>query len=652
MKSLVIAVVCTTLIFTLALGQQQVVGYPCNIPNCQICSFTNFCGLCNSNYMLQINSTTSQPYCQQLTCTDPNCQTCYQNNICGICNSGFYVGSNGVCVSGTAPTTCSTGCLSCNATACLLCSFGYNLQNGGCFPNNGNSITNCMSTFSSYACQFCKANYIVTPSYQCFSNPGFICGITNCALCIQAAGTTTCKTCLPGFTSNGANGCMALPCPTSNCLTCTDASTCSACLPGYYLSTTTNQCSLKYYNCGISNCLYCQSSGICSQCSAGYSVTLFTQAVSSTQTVTLGSACNQITSSNGGSVVVSNCLQYGPMIPGTSSLVVGCVSCQPNYVNVGGYCMPNVLVTSFTCNIANCQYCVQNNVCGQCASGYTAFAGTGNVCTPNYSPIPNCLLTPPYIPGGTPICSMCANGYALVDNIACVLIPTTNIICNITNCDFCITNNTCQACLSGYSLDSNVCTATCTVANCQTCSNNLNCQTCAYGYYLSQNQCLSAANQPQTYCSSTFGACSACSYYACTTCSAGNSLNTVTGKCCPTPNYNIANCASYSTTWSPTACTATFTCTQCNFGTFILVPYPGATPQCTQLPCSIANCSYCYMNDLCVLCNQGFTLVNGICTAYTVPSTCTTQYCTACNSSNVCTSCLNGYILYNGQCVC
>lgn len=460
MKSLTIIVVCSALILSLVLGQQQVVLYNCNVANCNICSYTNFCGVCNSGFMLQMNLTTSQPYCSAVNCQIQNCATCYQNNICSVCNTGFYVNSNGTCTSGNTPNTCSAGCLSCSATACVLCKFGYNLQNGGCFPNNGNLIKNCMSTFNSYACQFCLANNMVTPSYQCVTNPGFNCAITNCAVCVLASGQPVCQQCLPGFSSNGANGCAALACNIQNCATCTDATTCATCLTGYYLSS--NQCLLKYFNCGIANCLYCQNSGICSQCSPGYTVTLLNQTVNSVKQ-TLGSTCTQITASSVGSTPVTNCNQYGPMIPGTSSLAIGCTSCQPNYVNVGGYCMPIVTLSNYTCNIANCQYCVQNNVCGQCSSGYTVFPGSGNSCIPNYSPIPNCQLTPPYIPGPTTICSMCASGYALVDNIACVPIPTTNIVCNISNCDFCTSNNTCTICVTGYSLANNVCSPLCPV---------------------------------------------------------------------------------------------------------------------------------------------------------------------------------------------
>ena len=30
-------------------------AYPCNVENCQACSYYNFCGRCDNNYILSIN---------------------------------------------------------------------------------------------------------------------------------------------------------------------------------------------------------------------------------------------------------------------------------------------------------------------------------------------------------------------------------------------------------------------------------------------------------------------------------------------------------------------------------------------------------------------------------------------------------------------
>lgn len=511
-----------------------------------------------------------------------------------------------------------------------------------------------MSGFSGYTCQLCKPSYIVNPSYQCMSNPGFNCPIGNCAQCQQSSGATVCKTCLIGYSlSADFLTCTQLSCTITNCQTCNNGTTCTTCIPGYQVSGDLTQCQLQVYQCSIANCLYCKSAGICAMCAPGYSVFLQTQTPPGGTASPVGSSCVAITASSGGSVAVTNCQQYGPMVAGTSGLQIGCINCMPNYINVGGYCVANISQTNYVCNIANCVYCVQNNICGQCLPGFTAFMGSTSSCVANYSPIPNCLLTGLFNPSGTPTCAQCANGYVLVDSVACVAIPA-NFSCNVTGCNYCLQNNTCSSCTAGYSLSNGTCTALCSVQNCFTCADATNCQTCAYGYYLQNaTTCASAANQPASYCNSTFGAaCTACTFYACTQCSSGNTLVGTGGQwCCQTPTYNIANCQTYSTSWSAN-CAATFTCTGCNFGTFLTSSYPQTLDQCTKIPCSIGNCTYCFQNTVCIVCNVGYNLVNNVCTQYTVPSNCTATNCVACNVNGTCTACLNGYLLYNGACVC
>ena len=170
----------------------------------------------------------------------------------------------------------------------------------------------------------------------------------------------------------------------------------------------------------------------------------------------------------------------------------------------------------------------------------------------------------------------------------------------------------------------------------------------------SVNTCNSTSNQIQSYCTGIFtDNCTACNYFTCTQCTAGYSVNTITGSCCPSPANNIANCAQYSVVWSATGCSLTFTCTACSFGTFLVIPYKGAQPQCTKLPCSIQNCLYCYQTaNICIVCNSGYNYVNGNCVSYSIATACTTPNCVACNTNNQCTSCLTGYLLYNGTCVC
>lgn len=238
------------------------------------------------------------------------------------------------------------------------------------------------------------------------------------------------------------------------------------------------------------------------------------------------------------------------------------MTCNQNFVNVGGYCVANISLGTYSCNIQNCLYCIQNNACGQCAPGFTVYFSNPTVCVPNYSAIPNCVLTPIF----TTLCFQCASGYVLVGFEACVPLPSTPVTCNISGCNYCLTNNTCAACLTGYSSSNNTCTPICNISGCYQCSSSFTCQICAFGLYLNNNQCLNASNQSSTYCANTFGAnCTGCSFYQCTQCTSGQSLNPNTGGCCPSPVYNFANCSQYTTEWG-NGCQVTVTCGVCATG--------------------------------------------------------------------------------------
>ena len=108
-----------------------------------------------------------------------------------------------------------------------------------------------------------------------------------------------------------------------------------------------------------------------------------------------------------------------------SSFSVGCIECMTNWVNVGGYCVANLTLSSYACNVANCEYCVQNNYCGKCQEGYYVQLFTGGKCTKTYSPIPNCMMTTLF----SPVCLACSAGYALTNFFACQ--KMTNLTCNI-----------------------------------------------------------------------------------------------------------------------------------------------------------------------------------------------------------------------------
>ena len=107
--------------------------------------------------------------------------------------------------------------------------------------------------------------------------------------------------------------------------------------------------------------------------------------------------------------------------------------------------------------------------------------------------------------------------------IQCTQISTA-ITCNITNCQFCTTNNICATCLLGttYNSTSNTCTPTCNTLNCYICNIvpgfTTQCLVCLPGYVFNPTtlQCL--------FIPITCG--SSCSNNSCII-----NLNTLSGQC-------------------------------------------------------------------------------------------------------------------------
>lgn len=69
-------------------------SFLCNVANCQYCSYPNFCGQCQPNFILTWSD--SSYLCVGLACA-PNCATCYTNNTCQVCNSGYFITQSGTC---------------------------------------------------------------------------------------------------------------------------------------------------------------------------------------------------------------------------------------------------------------------------------------------------------------------------------------------------------------------------------------------------------------------------------------------------------------------------------------------------------------------------------------------------------------------------
>lgn len=110
---------------------------------------------CLSNYWLDNNAANC------VNC-DRNCQQCSSTTRCNVCNSGFYLTSGGTC------SACLPNCFNCtNGLSCSLCantSLYYNNTLGSC---QGGTVNNCMIFSNSTACSVCANGYYLTSSKLC-----------------------------------------------------------------------------------------------------------------------------------------------------------------------------------------------------------------------------------------------------------------------------------------------------------------------------------------------------------------------------------------------------------------------------------------------------------------------------------------------------
>ena len=97
-------------------------------------------------------------------------------------------------------------------------------------------------------------------------------------------------------------------------------------------------------------------------------------------------------------------------------------------------------VPTFGCNIENCLGCSSENRCTKCIQGYSLSGD--NSCSPMLYNEPNCLHF-----GDNGTCTLCTFPYAVQENGTCSLM---SFACNVENCLFCSSINSCSACQYGY----------------------------------------------------------------------------------------------------------------------------------------------------------------------------------------------------------
>ena len=496
--------------------------------------------------------------------------------------------------------------------------------------------------------------YVVNFLGKCIQNQQNIsCTVPNCVGCMNSP--NVCTNCFNGYSPANNGSCVANTCNAISCRTCINATACQSCQQGYQLDSN-NICQSVSYGCNIKNCQTCSSGQSCSQCALGYQLTPFTMGKN------IVYLCKQLVCPFN----ITNCNACVPKyntIWQYNQIMCDVNSCASNYVYSNGYCVPNLQSVQYNCSgAANCLTCSSNNFCSQCASGYSlTLQGT---CQMNTCYVENCQSC-----SVNNVCQQCNSGYTLTNGNLLNIQPSDYInfnmyiatqqcsknspfTCNVNNCLYCMNQDICSACASGYSLTANgaICTASCNVTNCYACTTNNLCISCNPGFTLSFNQATCTA--------STFNCSMGCVNGSCQ-----YNWNTMMGECtqctvgmllyngqCISSTCNIQGCVICSPWDAPNT-----NCLQCQQSLILSDGY------CIQSNCadSTPNCGLCIENNKCLGCKAGYlyqVLTNGTiqCVNSANISKCNVANCLSCNPNNSsqCLNCASPYTQFNGQCVC
>ncbi|CAD2212941.1 hypothetical protein, conserved [Angomonas deanei] len=297
----------------------------------------------------------------------------------------LYLVLCGLSVTSAVSTNCRPQvCARCSpydSESCLECVPGtrqvgtFNVRNRyACyFPN----IANCVRYLTSGECSECPAFYTLYPD-RCLS-----CRINNCVRCTVE---NVCDTCAYPYTvSEDGKACVPI---ISNCLRYDASGTCKQCNNQYTLSSDRRSCA----QCTMANCVACSAHNVCSTCE-----TNFVKSVS-------GSLCAK---------PINGCKTYSD--GGT------CTACESGYYLNGNHCVK--------CDLTRCSRCVQDNVCADCAAGYS-FPVEGPQCV-------ECNLDRCMKCSADNVCAFCEDGFGALDSKCSPCLIEGCLLCsaNATVCD-------------------------------------------------------------------------------------------------------------------------------------------------------------------------------------------------------------------------
>ncbi|EAR85941.2 hypothetical protein TTHERM_01178670 (macronuclear) [Tetrahymena thermophila SB210] len=564
-----------------------------------------------------------------------------------------------------------------------------------------NCVENCDVCQDNTNCSSCLQGFdrYTLQSGQKVCEQTYNCNINNCFSCIKSSPsslTATCVKCLPGYSLDANNNCIANSggaCPAnqyqstvSGCQTYSTQCYMQKQNTYYTWQTCPGQVNLsKYkclhsqsiliyehknyslYTCGcpVNNCIQCPNPSQCSQCQLGYTYD------------PVSKICNFVTCP----VLYSRDPQTGLCIKNCSGNDCQqcdqnqqCTLCNPsdNY-----YIVQANPVNCALCTIQNCAKCSGEGLCQQCQANFS-LSSDRTACIPcNVNNCSQCVI------GQSSLCQTCITGYIQSSD-------QTTCSCSVQNCQACNSQDgtICDFCVNGYliSLDKKQCQ--CAVPNCFQCNllNGTKCQTCIGGYNLNplNSKCLCNVSNCQTCNSSNGNLCDncitnyapvniqsptcTCQVYGCQTCYPldglicqicySNFIISQNGSClcnvqncsqCSATDGNICNTCvnNYLLNSSKTSCDCQVnSCNQCdpNNGKICISPKPGYTydPISQTNKCNFANCQKCDPNDgsICLQCQNGYNFSSNQCQ-------CNVQFCQKCDplNGNICQQCITEYHL-------
>ena len=246
-------------------------------------------------------------------------------------------------------------------------------------------------------------------------------------------------------------------------------------------------------------------------------------------------------------------------------------------------------------------------------------------------------------------CTKCRDTWTLVDGTC----P-----CSDDGCALCYSGlagyNLCQLCKDGYYRNNNDCY--CQVENCEHCSEN-GCLKCSSGYYYNEtlNKCEKEQEIENIECyDQNCDSCFSEEKGACENCKEGYVAKK--GECNELPLVVNGTCPPKHVTYDGKYCVQECEGIECtilnfNFFTFFLTCSSNECLVCTNNQilffsqcdnsrvCSVMEgCLNCKTNDECIICNQGYYLLGGLCHKCI-------NGCASCINNYTCNYCMSGYEL-------